>query len=136
MSSDEIDLALVLCRLEELSATGCREFRLGGGEWPLKGFVIRVGVGDAAGGAEVRAYVNRCPHRALSLNLQPDRFLSHDESVIICCMHGAIFEKATGFCVAGPCVGRSLAQLPVRVVDDFVLLAAGTKPVDLVARYA
>lgn len=127
MSSAEIDLALVLCRLEELGATGCREFRLGGGDWPLRGFVLHLGVASG-GDAAVRAYSNRCPHRALPLNLLPDRFLSHDGTMIVCCMHGAIFEKATGFCVAGPCVGGSLRPIPVRVVDGLVLLAASTEP--------
>jgi nitrite reductase/ring-hydroxylating ferredoxin subunit len=126
MSSAEIDLERVLCRLEELRATGCREFRLGGGDWPLKGFVLDLGpAGGAAAG--VRAYVNRCPHRALPLNLLPDRFLSHDGTMIVCCMHGALFEKATGFCVAGPCVGGSLKPIPVCVIDGLVLLAESTE---------
>lgn len=117
MSSAEIDLTRALCRLEELSATGCREFRLSGGEWPLKGFVVSVEGG-------VRAYVNRCPHRALSLNLLPDRFLSADGSVIVCCSHGAIFEKSTGLCVAGPCAGNALVRLPVEVAAGVVMLGA------------
>ena len=44
--AEEIDLTRVLCTLEDLAATGSRAFRLGGGDWPLKGFVVRV-----AGGA-------------------------------------------------------------------------------------
>jgi len=129
MASDEIDLERVLCRLADLEATGCREFRLGGGDWPLRGFVVSV-----AGG--VRAYVNRCPHRALSLNLLPDTFLSRDRLVIVCCMHGAIFEKNSGLCVAGPCAGRALAQIPVVVVAGIVMLAEEVAVANLVQRYA
>jgi len=129
MASDEIDLERVLCRLADLKATSCREFRLGGGDWPLKGFVVSV-----AGG--VRAYVNRCPHRALSLNLLPDTFLSRDRLVIVCCMHGAIFEKNSGLCVAGPCAGRALAQIPVVVVAGIVMLAEEVAVANLVQRYA
>lgn len=128
MASDEIDLERVLCRLADLEATGCREFRIGGGDWPLKGFVVAV-----AGG--VRAFVNRCPHRALSLNLVPDTFLSGDRLVIVCCMHGALFEKGSGLCVAGPCVGRALAQIPVAVVAGIVMLAEEVAVADLVQRY-
>ncbi len=124
----EIDLTRVLCRLEELGATGCREFRLGGGDWPLKGFVVKV-----AGG--VRAYINRCPHQSLSLNLVPDRFLSADGSVIVCCMHGAIFEKSTGLCIAGPCAGHALASVAVEVVAGLVMLTEGTDAAALIARY-
>ena len=125
----EIDLTRVLCRLDELGATGCREFRLGGGEWPLNGFLVRAG-------AEVHAYVNRCAHQALPLNLLPDRFLTHDGSMILCTAHGAIFEKATGYCVAGPCMGLSLERLAVRVVAGYVLLEESVDPQALAARYA
>jgi len=129
MSSDEIDLERVLCRVAELEATGCREFRLGGGDWPLRGFIVRVG-------SELRAYINRCPHQSLSLNLAPDRFLSADNSVIVCSMHGAIFEKSTGLCVAGPCAGRALRQIPVTVVAGVVLLDKEVEAAELVRRYA
>lgn len=125
----ELDLARVLCRLDELGATGCREFRLGGGEWPLKGFLVRAG-------AEVHAYVNRCAHLALPLNLLPDRFLTYDGSMILCTAHGAIFEKATGYCVAGPCAGKSLDPVPVRIVADYVLLDDSVDGQALAARYA
>jgi nitrite reductase/ring-hydroxylating ferredoxin subunit len=128
MSSDEIDLERVLCRVAELEATGCREFRLGGGDWPLKGFVVKVDGG-------VRAYVNRCPHRALSLNLLPDRFLSADGTVIVCSMHGAVFEKRTGLCVTGPCVGGALRALAVEVVAGVVMLDAAVDPAALIARH-
>ena len=125
----EIDTTRMLCALAELEPTGCREFRLGGGEWPVKGFVVRV-----AGG--VRAYVNRCAHLAYPLNCLPDRFLSHDGAVIQCSMHGALFEKATGHCIAGPCAGQALISLPVAIVGGYVLLGGEEEPAELAARYA
>ena len=125
----EIDLTRVLCRLDELRATGCREFRLGGGPGPLQCFVVRAGNG-------VHAYVNRCAHMELPLNLVPDRFLTHDGSMILCTAHGAIFEKSTGYCVAGPCAGRSLAPVAVDVIGEYVLLGEGVDVAALTARYA
>lgn len=125
----EIDLERVLCRLSDLEATGCREFRLGGGEWPMKGFVVK-------DGNAVFAYVNRCAHVAYPLNYLPDRFLSHDGSVIQCTVHGAIFEKSTGYCIAGPCAGLSLAPVPVRVAGGCVLLDEAADPAELAARWA
>ncbi len=125
----EIDLTRVLCSLSELRSTGCREFRLGSGEWPLRGFLVRAG-------ADVHAYVNRCAHQSLPLNYLPDRFLTHDGSMILCTAHGAIFEKSTGYCVSGPCAGRSLVRVAVRVVDDYVLLEEGVDVQALAARYA
>lgn len=111
----EIDLERVLCRLDELRATGCREFRVGSGPWPLQCFIVQAG-------ERVHAYVNRCAHQQLPLNLLPDRFLTHDGSMILCTAHGAIFEKSTGYCVAGPCAGRSLAAVPVQVASGYVML--------------
>ena len=106
-----------LCRLDELGATGCREFRVGAGAWPLRGFVIRIG-------DDVRAYVNRCAHLGYPLNYLPDEFLSYDRNYIQCTMHGALFEKETGLCVAGPCLGRSLLSLPTRIEDECVVAHA------------
>jgi len=126
---EEIDLERVLCRFAELEATGCREFRLGGGVEPLRGFVVRTGTA-------AHAYVNRCAHLALRLNLLPDRFLTHDGSMILCTAHGAIYEKATGYCVAGPCAGQSLARVPVRVAGEFVLLDEGVDIAELAAQHA
>ncbi|MDE2219628.1 MAG: Rieske 2Fe-2S domain-containing protein [Gammaproteobacteria bacterium] len=124
----EIDLERVLCRVEELAPTGCREFRLGGGEWPARGFAVKAGT-------EVRAYLNRCAHLALPLNMLPDRFLTHDGSLILCTAHGALFEKGSGYCVAGPCFGASLERIAVQVVAGFVLLDESVEVAALVARF-
>jgi len=125
----EIDLTRVLCRLADLEATGCREFRLGSGDWPMRGFVVRAG-------EQVRAYVNRCAHLSYPLNYLQDRFLTHDDSMILCYVHGAIFEKSSGYCVAGPCSGLSLAPVPINVIGDCVLLADEVDAEEFAARYA
>jgi len=122
------DAALLLCRHDELPPGGCREFRLGEGDWPLRGFVVRVSDG-------VRAYINRCPHLRYPLNYLPDEFLTYDRLLIQCTMHGAQFEKETGLCVSGPCLGRSLVALPVRVDAQGVWLALETDVAALRARY-
>jgi nitrite reductase/ring-hydroxylating ferredoxin subunit len=121
-------VATVLCRLDELAATGCREFRLGTGDWPLRGFVVRSSDG-------VHAYVNRCAHLKLPLNYLPDQFLSHDGSALLCYVHGAMFRKHDGYCIAGPCSGLSLARVPVSVVDDQVMLAADVDAEEFAARF-
>jgi nitrite reductase/ring-hydroxylating ferredoxin subunit len=111
-----IDLERVVCRLSQIALHGARAFTLGGGDWPLRGFVVRVGEG-------VRGYVNRCPHAGHPLNLLPDRFLTPDGTLILCCSHGALFEKASGYCVAGPCAGRALTPIALEIRCGFVLLA-------------
>ena len=60
----ELDLERVVCRLSELAA-GARAFTLGGGNWPLRMFVVRVA-------DTVHGYLNRCPHAGHPLDLLPD----------------------------------------------------------------
>lgn len=113
-----LDVERVVCRVTELEGHGARAFTIGGGDWPLRGFVVRAG-------AHLRAYVNRCPHAGHPLNLLPDRFFTPDGALILCSSHGALFEKLTGYCVAGPCAGRSLTPVPLEVRSGFVMLADG-----------
>lgn len=110
------DVERVICRYAELADPGARGFTVGGGDWPLRGVVVR------QRGA-VHAYLNRCPHAGHPLNLRPDEFLTPDGALLVCRSHGALFELATGYCVDGPCAGRSLRRVPVEVRDGFVFLA-------------
>ena len=112
----DIDVERVVCRLTDLDEHAARAFTIGTGDWPLRGFVVRTGT-------EVRGYVNRCPHAGHPLNLLPNRFLTPDGALILCSSHGALFEKQTGYCVAGPCAGRSLRAVPLEVQAGFVMLA-------------
>ena len=118
----EIDVSRVLCRLSELLESGCRSVSVGAGDWPLKVLVLQVRDGV------VRAYVNRCPHAGHRLNLRPHRFLTPDGALIICASHGALFEREGGLCLAGPCAGQALTPLPVEIIGEHVLLAAGVDP--------
>jgi nitrite reductase/ring-hydroxylating ferredoxin subunit len=113
-----LDVERVVCRLADLAQHSARGFTIGVSEWPLRGFVVRVG--DV-----VRGYVNRCPHAGHPLDLLPQRFLTPDGALILCASHGALFEKSTGYCVAGPCAGQSLTPVALEIRCGFVLLAEG-----------
>ena len=115
-TAESFDLERVVCRVSELDSGAARAFTIGSGDWPLRGFVLRVG-------RAVCGYVNRCPHAGHPLNLLPERFLSADGTLIVCSSHGALFEKGTGYCVAGPCAGRALTAVQLEVRSGFVLLA-------------
>jgi len=119
----EIDTERVLCEIDDLAEHPCREFRVGAGSWPLSGFLVRKG-------DDIHAYLNRCPHAGHPLNIRPDRFLTPDRSLIVCCSHGALFEMETGFCVDGPCAGASLTRIPIETLAGFVLLAEDVDPAD------
>ena len=63
---------------------------------------------------QVYAYKNRCPHRGVPLEWQPDQFLDSSASLIQCATHAALFLIETGECVAGPCAGQSLTAIDCR----------------------
>ncbi len=124
----QVDLERVICRLADIADPGSRGFTLGTGDWPLRGFVVRVG-------HEAWGYVNRCPHAGHPLNLEPHRFLAFGDTLILCSSHGALFDRRTGFCIAGPCPGKSLESVPVRIEAGFVMLAEGVDTAALADRY-
>ena len=95
-------------RLDEIEDPGCREFSIGDGDWPFKGFVVRQG-------NDVYAYQNFCVHVGHPLNWRPDSFLTKNKDAIICASHGAMYTIETGECAGGPCKGRELRKVHVEV---------------------
>ena len=106
-------------RLDDIDDPGCREFAIGDGDWPFKGFVVRQG-------DEVFAYQNYCVHVGHPLNWSPDSFLTKDRSAIICASHGAMYEIDTGLCFAGPCAGKSLRPVQLDVRNGVVYVSGPT----------
>ncbi|MCY1395311.1 Rieske [2Fe-2S] domain protein [compost metagenome] len=90
-----------LCHSADLGEAQSRGFDIDG----LKIFAIRRG-------GQVFVYRNRCPHRGVALEWQPDNFLDSSASLIQCATHGALFLVETGECIAGPCAGDSLTAVP------------------------
>jgi len=124
-----LDVERVICRLADVDDPGARGFTLGAGDWFLRGFLVRIG-------DEAWAYVNRCPHARFPLNSVPNGFLTSGGELILCSMHGALFDRRTGFCIAGPCAGHSLTAVPVKIEAGFVLLADEVDPTALADQFA
>lgn len=99
--------------LDELDDPGSRAFQVAADPLPIMGFVVRKD-------GQVFGYENVCPHAGRMLNWGPHRFLTPDQSLIICAAHGAVFDITSGECAGGPCMGESLRPVPVRVVDGQV----------------
>lgn len=57
---------------------------------------------------QCHVYRNSCPHQGVQLHWMEDKFLDRSGQYIQCSTHGALFEIATGRCIEGPCLGRSL----------------------------
>jgi nitrite reductase/ring-hydroxylating ferredoxin subunit len=108
-------MATRLCRLDEIPDGMARGFELGAGTERLEIFVLRRG--DA-----LFAYRNECPHAGSPLDLLPDQFLSADRRHLQCHTHGALFRIEDGMCVSGPCLGRALLPVAVRVEEGVLLL--------------
>ncbi|MBB4130961.1 MULTISPECIES: Rieske (2Fe-2S) protein [unclassified Xanthomonas] len=73
-------------------------------------------------GAQVRAWLNVCPHAGRRLDWAPGQFLKTKEGHLVCAAHGAAFELRGGECISGPCRGESLLTVPVRVEGEQVVL--------------
>lgn len=73
-------------------------------------------------GADVRAWLNVCPHAGRRLDWAPGKFLKSRDGLLVCAAHGASFELVHGECVAGPCRGQRLRAVPTAVRDGHVVL--------------
>jgi nitrite reductase/ring-hydroxylating ferredoxin subunit len=99
------DTAQPLCASAELSERGkAVVFDVLLWRTPARAFALRFG-------GQVVGYLNRCAHVPTELDWQPGEFLDADQRFIICAVHGALYEPATGQCVGGPCVGARLMPL-------------------------
>ena len=74
-------------------------------------------------GAEVRGWLNICPHAGRRLDWAPGQFLKSRDGLLVCAAHGAGFEPQRGECVSGPCKGDSLRAVELSVRDGAVWLA-------------
>ena len=106
-----------LCRLDELADPGARGFSWRADDALFAGFVVRRG-------GQVFGYVDRCPHAGFPLALAEPPYLTRDGRAILCQSHGALFDPATGRCLAGPGRVGPLVPWPVVLGDDGLIRAA------------
>jgi nitrite reductase/ring-hydroxylating ferredoxin subunit len=99
-----------LCPADDLVAGGqAVRFELVRRGQVLPAFVVRTVDG-------VRAYVNRCAHIPIELDLMPGRVFDQAGTMLVCSTHGALYDACTGECRGGPCPGSGLE--PVTVIED------------------
>jgi nitrite reductase/ring-hydroxylating ferredoxin subunit len=105
----------VIAKVGELPPGRVKKFWLVCDKYRVDGFLIN----DQG---SFHAYVNRCRHMATPLDFMREEFLSEDCQHLMCYTHGALYEFASGLCIAGPCKGELLYRLPVRVDRGEVLV--------------
>lgn len=110
----------VLCPLSDLAVPGSKAETVSIDGEDRAAMVIR----DETG---VYCYVNACPHIETPLDFTPGQFLSLDKSHIICSTHGALFKIRDGFCVSGPCAGKSLETIPIFVDENNIVIKKPAK---------
>ena len=88
-----------LCRSDDLQEGGLAvPFDVVYGGLTCRAFAIR-----HAG--TVKAYLNRCAHVAMELDLLANRFFDASGTLLVCSTHGAVYAPDTGACLGGPCRG-------------------------------
>lgn len=75
----------------------------------VSGFVIRFK-------GKPYAYVNQCAHVSVELDWNEGDFFTAQQDYLICATHGAHYRPDNGFCVMGPCKGKSLK--PIDVIEQ------------------
>ncbi|HTN71659.1 MAG TPA: Rieske 2Fe-2S domain-containing protein, partial [Methylomirabilota bacterium] len=105
----------VIAKVHEVAPGSVKKFWLICQKYRVNAFLIN-------DGGNFFAYVNRCRHMTTPLDFVRDEFLSEDRRHLMCYTHGALYEPATGLCVAGPCKGESLFRLPLTVNRGEVLV--------------
>lgn len=113
MSEPTLAPGTALCRIDAVPDGNGHGITLGAGRDQRRVFVLRFG-------ATLLAYENLCPHAGTPLNWLPDRFLTRDGRHLLCATHGAEFRIQDGYCVKGPCAGKSLR--PIRIARDGELI--------------
>lgn len=68
------------------------------------------------------AFVNECPHWAIELDLGDGHFYDPELDRVYCKNHGALFVLPSGKCETGPCLGRGLTRLDLRVDGNDVVV--------------
>lgn len=97
-----------LCHIDDLDDPGAAGFLIDRDGRGLAIFVVRRG-------GQVFGYTNSCPHTGAPLDWQEGKFLDFRQQFILCSLHGATFRIGDGYCVGGPCAGRSLTRIPLIV---------------------
>jgi nitrite reductase/ring-hydroxylating ferredoxin subunit len=83
-------------------------FDLKHGEMTLPAFAVKYD-------DKVYAYLNQCAHIAMEMDWQPGQFFDFDQRFIMCATHAALYEPSTGLCVGGPCTGKRLKPVALRL---------------------
>jgi nitrite reductase/ring-hydroxylating ferredoxin subunit len=104
-----------LCAESEITEGQGRGFVFGAGVDREAVFVIRWK-------GALHAYRNECPHIGTPIDWPENRFFDASGAYLMCGTHGAVFRPDDGVCIEGPCTGRALAKVEIRVEGGAIFL--------------
>ena len=102
-----------VARVSELPPGQTRKFSFDRDGESTEAFLANVG-------GEFVAYVNRCVHIPIPLDLDDNDFFTGDGQLFVCKTHGSTYDPRVGKCIGGPGQGKSLEKLPVVIEDGVV----------------
>ena len=69
----------------------------------------------------IHGYRNSCPHVGTPLDWPENRFFDSEGEYLMCGTHGAVFRPEDGVCIDGPCQGRGLTRIALRVENGDII---------------
>ena len=108
-----ISRRILLARVEELPPGTTKKFTFDANGRKTEAFLANFQ-------GELVAFVNRCVHLPITLDLDDNDFFTCDGNLFVCKTHGSVYDPRAGKCVGGPGQGKSLERLPL-VVDAGVI---------------
>lgn len=102
------DDCMVLCHIDDLK------------EGETKGFLENEAGQDVLfvvkHNGELHGWRNACPHvDGAPMAWRKDAYMDGKKQFVACHAHGALFEPDTGLCIQGPCLGKKLEKIQVRI---------------------
>lgn len=105
------DTSIRLCAVDDIAERSARGFEIAGTSL----FAVKFD-------GRIHVYRNSCPHLGVELNWLENQFFDLDDQLLQCATHGALFDPASGACVAGPCRGRALEPIASSIEDGQLYL--------------
>lgn len=101
----------MICNIDDIKDNGASVYKLNNSNIDYEIIIVRKNF-------KIHGFKNLCPHANLPLNLNSLEVLSRDKKHLICKNHAALFDIDSGVCVSGPCIGKGLELVNLKIKDE------------------
>ncbi len=115
----------VVARAAEIASGESRKFLL-----PIEGVDEECFVINFHG--EFHAYINRCRHIPIAMDWVDNHFFAEGGRYLMCQTHGALYQPATGECLAGPAgsCGKFLYRVALEIERGIIYARPPEQPIE------